>query len=70
MEIQTQRGMLHLEILEEMRQQIRDASLQNGRDIPLSFDVADLTKLPQLNASQVYWKETQAAAAAFRWARI
>jgi hypothetical protein len=48
--------------LEEMRQQVRNALLQDGRNIPSSFDAADLTNLPQLNASQIYWAETQEAA--------
>lgn len=48
--------------LEEMRQQIRAALLGAGRPIPPSFDAADLTNLPQLSASQVYWAEVQHAA--------
>jgi len=48
--------------LEEMRQQIRDALLQGGRTIPPNFDTADLTSLPQLTASQVYWADVHEAA--------
>jgi DNA-directed RNA polymerase subunit RPC12/RpoP len=48
--------------LEEMRQQVRDALLQGGRAIPPGFDTADLTRLPQFSASQVYWAEVHEAA--------
>ncbi len=48
--------------LEEMRQQIRAALLENGRELPVGFDAADLTSLPQLNASEVYWTEVHQAA--------
>jgi hypothetical protein len=48
--------------LEEMRQQIRDALLQGGRTIPPNFDTANLTSLPQLSASQVYWADVHEAA--------
>jgi hypothetical protein len=48
--------------LEEMRQQIRDALLHDGQIIPPNFDKADLTSLPQLTASQVYWADVHEAA--------
>jgi hypothetical protein len=48
--------------LEEMRQQIRDALLQGGLTIPPNFDKKDLTSLPQLSASQVYWVDVHETA--------
>jgi len=48
--------------LEQMREQIRVAFLRNGRPLPPNFDAVDLTRLPQLSASQVYWAEVQSAA--------
>lgn len=48
--------------LEQMRQHIRDALLQEGRTIPPDFDTADLTSLPQLSASQAYWEDVHEAA--------
>ena len=48
--------------LEEMRQQIRDALLHGERTVPPNFDTTDLTSLPQLTASQVYWADVHEAA--------
>jgi len=48
--------------LEEMRQQIRDALLRAGRNIPSGFEATDLTNLPHSSASQVYWAEVHEAA--------
>lgn len=50
--------------LEQMRQQIREALVEAGRNIPVRFDSAKLTILPRVSASQVYWSEVQRAARA------
>ena len=50
--------------LEQLRQQIRSASLKAGRTLPARFDRVKLTNLPHVNASQVYWNEIQRAARA------
>jgi hypothetical protein len=41
---------------------IRGALLKNDRALPPQFDKADLSRLPRLNTSQVYWAELQQAA--------
>lgn len=48
--------------VEDVREQIRAALINNGRRVPICFDKADLGSLPQLNTSQVYWKEIHQAA--------
>jgi hypothetical protein len=48
--------------IEAMRRQIRTALKQHGREIPTGFNEADLTNLPVLSESQVYWNEIQEAA--------
>jgi len=50
--------------IEAMRSKVRAAFLQHGRPIPRGFDEADLTNLPVLNESEVYWREIQEAAGA------
>jgi hypothetical protein len=48
--------------LEDLRKEIRAALLKANRTIPEGFDSVDLTDLPKLNESQVYWTEVQTAA--------
>ena len=48
--------------LEQMRQQIREAMVRDGRKLPTRFDTVKLKNLPRLNASEVYWNEIQSAA--------
>ena len=48
--------------LEAMRCKIRKALLRAGREIPRTFDTADLAELPPLNESQIYWAEVKQAA--------
>jgi phage FluMu protein Com len=48
--------------IEAMRRQIRTALKRHGREIPTGFNEADLTNLPVLSESQVYWNEIQEAA--------
>lgn len=48
--------------IEAMRRQIRTALERHGREIPMGFDEVDLTDLPVLSESQVYWHEIQEAA--------
>jgi hypothetical protein len=50
--------------LEQFRQQIREMLIRNGRKLPAQFTHVKLTNLPRVNATEVYWKEIQCAAAA------
>lgn len=50
--------------IESMRRQIRKALCEDGRHLPAGFDEVDLTNLPVMSESQVYWIEVQEAAQA------
>jgi hypothetical protein len=43
--------------VEELREQVRKALSQHGRPIPPGFMNVDLTNLPVLNETEVYWRE-------------
>jgi hypothetical protein len=48
--------------VEGVRERIRAALLRDGRSIPLGFEEADLSNLPVVNESQVYWRDVHEAA--------
>lgn len=45
--------------VEALREQVRVALAKHGKPIPHGFVEADLTNLPTLNESEVYWREVQ-----------